>query len=199
MGRPKRRDEEFDRELADLPPAARWREWLLRAEAAIFAAPSPVRRESLARVVGSSRNLDDLLADLAGELRGRPYDLVFVAGRYQLRTKPRFAAAIRAADAGPLRDAGLPELTPTEILAVTAIAYLQPATRAQVSQLAGKDISRDIIAALKRRHPLVGRTVPELRQSPPNRCLRGPSPDALAKRINQSQRRSYKSTALASA
>jgi len=56
------------------------------------------------------------------------YDLVFVAGGYQLRTKPRFSAAIRAANAGELRDASLPELTPTELLAVTAIAYLQPVT-----------------------------------------------------------------------
>ena len=56
-------------------------------------------------------------------------NLVFVAGGYQLRTKRRFADAIRAANAGSLRDAGLPELTPTELLAVTAIAYLQPATR----------------------------------------------------------------------
>jgi segregation and condensation protein B len=165
MGRPARRGEDFDRELADLPPAARWREWLLRAEAAIFAATSPVSREKLARVVGSSCNLDDLLADLAGELRGRPYDLVCVAGSYQLRTKSRFAGAIRAADVGPLRDAGLPELTPTEILAVTAIAYLQPATRAQVSRLAGKDISRDIIAALKRHRLIDG-------------ALRAPEPGA---------------------
>jgi segregation and condensation protein B len=154
MGRPNRRVEDFDRELVDLPEGARWREWLLRVEAAIFAAPSPISRENLARVVGSSCNLDDLLADLADELRARPYDLVFVAGGYQLATRPRFAGAIRAAGAGPLRDAGLPELTPTEILAVTAIAYLQPATRAQVSRLAGKDISRDIIAAL-RRHGLI--------------------------------------------
>ena len=72
----------------------------------------------------------------------------------QLRTKPRFADAIRAANAGSLRDAGLPELTPTELLAVTAIAYLQPATRAQISRLAGKDISRDVIGALKR-HGLI--------------------------------------------
>ena len=69
-------------------------------------------------------------------------------------TRPRFADAIRAANAGSLRDAGLPELTPTELLAVTAIAYLQPATRAQISQLAGKDISRDVIGALKR-HGLI--------------------------------------------
>ena len=152
--RPKRRIEAFDAELADLPQGARWREWMLRVEAAIFAATEPVPREALARLVGSSCNLDDLLADLRDELRARPYDLVFVAGGYQLRTKPRFADAIRAANAGSLRDAGLPELTPTELLAVTAIAYLQPATRAQISRLAGKDISRDVIGALKR-HGLI--------------------------------------------
>src|SRR5208337_1913225 len=107
-------------------------------------------RDALARLVGSSCNLDDLLCDIAGELRARPYDLVLVAGGYQLRTRPRFADAIRAANAGSLRDAGLPELTPTELLAVTAIAYLQPATRGEISRLAGKKISRDVIGRLKR-------------------------------------------------
>lgn len=47
-------------------------------------------------------------------------------------------------------DTGLPELTPTELLAVTAIAYLQPATRADVSRLVGREISRDVIGRLKR-------------------------------------------------
>ena len=47
-----------------------------------------------------------------------------------------------------------PELTPTELLAVTAIAYLQPATRGEISGLAGKEISRDVIGALKR-HGLI--------------------------------------------
>ena len=37
---------------------------------------------------------------------------------------------------------------------MTVIAYLQPATRAQISQLAGRDISRDVIGALKR-HGLI--------------------------------------------
>ena len=50
--------------------------------------------------------------------------------------------------------AGAPELAPTEILTVTAIAYLQPATRAEVSRLAGKEISRDVIGALMR-HGLI--------------------------------------------
>ncbi len=151
MGRWKAREPEFfDAELADLPEGARWREWLGRVEAAIFAAPSPAPREALAKLVGKNCKLDDLIADIVDELRARPYDLVFVAGGYQLRTKPRFAGAIRAANAGTLREAGVPELTPTELLAVTAIAYLQPATRADVSRLVGKEISRDVIGSLKR-------------------------------------------------
>ena len=144
----------FDSVLMELPEAARWREWMGRVEAVIFAARNPVPREALARLVGSSCNLDDLIADIRDELRARPYDLVFVAGGFQLRTSPRFAPAIRAAGGGDLRDAGAPELTPTEILAVTAIAYLQPATRAELSRLACKEISRDVIGALKR-HGLI--------------------------------------------
>jgi segregation and condensation protein B len=151
MGRWKAREPEFfDAELADLPEGARWREWMGRVEAAIFAAPSPAPREALAKLVGKNCKLDDLIADIVDELRARPYEVVFVAGGYQLRTKPRFAGAIRAANAGTLRDAGLPELTPTELLAVTAIAYLQPATRADVSRLVGREISRDVIGRLKR-------------------------------------------------
>ena len=35
----------LDRELEDLPPDLRWREWMLRVEAVIFAAAEPVSRE----------------------------------------------------------------------------------------------------------------------------------------------------------
>ena len=156
MGRPKKTElhNSFDSVLMELPEAARWREWMGRVEAVIFAARSPVPRDALARLVGESWILMDLIADIRDELRARPYDLVFVAGGFQLRTRPRFAPAIRAAGGGDLRDASAPELTPTEILAVTAIAYLQPATRAELSQLACKEISRDVIGALKR-HGLI--------------------------------------------
>ena len=150
MSRPKRREREplFDPELAELPEGARWREWLGRVEAAIFAALDPVPREALAKIVGKNCNLDDLLADIRDELRPRPYELVQVAGGWQLRTKSRYAGAIRALGNGA-RDAGPPELTPTELLTVTAIAYLQPATRAELSRLIGKEVSRDIIGRLK--------------------------------------------------
>jgi segregation and condensation protein B len=146
-------DEPLDVKLLDLPPAARWREWMLRVEAAIFASPRPVPREALTRLVGDNCRFDDLIADLVHELRGRPYDLVQVAGGYALRTKTRFAPAIRAAHPKRGGDA-IEELTKTETFALTAIAYLQPVTRGEISRLAGREISRDVIAALKR-HGLI--------------------------------------------
>jgi len=48
MGR--RDDTELDRELAALPPELRWREWMRRIEAVLFASTTPVAREDLARV-----------------------------------------------------------------------------------------------------------------------------------------------------
>jgi segregation and condensation protein B len=142
----------LDVQLADLPAAARWREWMLRVEAAIFASARPVPREALVRLVGQDCRFDDLIADLTHELRGRPYDLALVAGGYALRTKTRFAPAIRAAHPGLGGDTA--ELTRTETFALTAIAYLQPVTRGEISKLAGREISRDIIAMLKR-HGLI--------------------------------------------
>jgi segregation and condensation protein B len=146
-------DEPLDVELFDLPPAARWREWMLRVEAAIFASSKPVPREALVRLVGNTCRFDDLIADLIHELRGRPYDLSLVAGGYALSTKTRFAPAIRAAHPG-LGSDNVSELTRTETFALTAIAYLQPVTRGEISRLAGREISRDVIAALKR-HGLI--------------------------------------------
>jgi chromosome segregation and condensation protein ScpB len=140
------RDESLGVELAELPLAARWREWMLRVEAAIFASARPVPREALVRLVGEACRFDDLIADPIHELRGRPYDLTLVAGGYALRTKTRFAPAIRAAHPG-LGGDDVAELTRTETFALTAIAYLQPVTRGEISKLAGREISRDIIAA----------------------------------------------------
>lgn len=86
-----------DTELEHLPAELRWREWMGRVEAVIFAAAEPVTREVLARVVGKSCNIDLIIDDIRDELRGRPYELVAVAGGWQHRTRKIFADAIRAA------------------------------------------------------------------------------------------------------
>ena len=43
----------LDRELAELPPPIRWREFMGRVEAVIFAASAPVKRETLTPLIGS--------------------------------------------------------------------------------------------------------------------------------------------------
>lgn len=53
----------YDRELEDLPPELRWREWMQRVEAVIFASAEPVGRETLARVVGKDCSIDLLIDD----------------------------------------------------------------------------------------------------------------------------------------
>jgi segregation and condensation protein B len=137
----------LDRDLSDLPEGMRWREWMLRAEAAIFASAKPVPRETLAGLVGDACRLDALMADINEELKGRPYEIVFVAGGWQFRTRPRHAETLRAL-AGT-SDAGPPSFTKLEMLALAAIAYQQLVTRAELSRLAGHDISRDILGRLK--------------------------------------------------
>ncbi len=96
MARKTRPEPDFDRELADLPPELRWREWKARVEAVLFAAPKPVTREILARVVGRDCALDLLLDDLREDLRGRPIALVRAGESFALHTRPAFGPAIRA-------------------------------------------------------------------------------------------------------
>jgi chromosome segregation and condensation protein ScpB len=49
----------LDRELRDLPDERRWRGWMGRVEAPIFASRRLVTRETLAGLVGSGCRLDD--------------------------------------------------------------------------------------------------------------------------------------------
>src|SRR4051812_24485044 len=131
----------FDRELADLPQDLRWREWMGRVEAAVFASPHPVPRETLARLVGSACPLDDVVADIQDELRARPYELVFVAGGWHHRTRPRFADAIRAS--AVVGTAPSLDLSSADLAVLAAIAYLQPLTRGELAHVFGVEVSRD--------------------------------------------------------
>ena len=137
----------LDRELVGLPPELRWREWMLRVEAVIFAAAEPVNRETLSRVVGKDCSIDLLIDDLRAELRDRPYEIVSVAGGWQHRTHSRFAGSIRASEESTRSAA--PVLSDFEAMVLMAIAYFQPITRGDLSKIFGKEVSRDTIASLR--------------------------------------------------
>jgi segregation and condensation protein B len=146
MGRRARPKPGFDRELSDLPAPLRWREFMMRVEAVIFAASQPVTRETLAAVIGRDCNLDLLIADIRDELKSRPYELVDVAGGFQHRTRRAYGEVIRASGTVASKGVGL---TALEKLALTAVAYFQPVTRAGVADILCRAISRDVIAALR--------------------------------------------------
>lgn len=139
---------EFDRELSDLLPELRWREWMQRIEAVLFATGSPVSREDLARVVGQGVSVDLLIDDLAADLEGRAFELAKVSGGWLFRTRVPYASAIRAAAdvAEQLLD-----LAEFDIAVLAAIAYDQPVTRDGLKDIFGRDISRDLIGRLHAR------------------------------------------------
>ena len=139
---------ELDRELADLTPELRWREWMRRIEAVLFASASPVPREDLARIVGRGASVDLLVEDLAADLEGRSFEIAQVAGGWMFRTRTAYAPAIRAA-----ADVGgqFLDLSEFDVAVLAAIAYHQPITRDGLKDIFGKEISRDLIGRLHAR------------------------------------------------
>jgi len=139
----------LDRELEDLPPELRWREWMRRIEAVLFASAAPVSREDLAKVVGQGASVDLLIEDLAVDLEGRSFEVARVAGGWMFRTRIAYASAIQAAADV---DDQLGHLNEFEITVLAAIAYHQPITRDGLKDIFGKEIGRDLIARLSERN-----------------------------------------------
>jgi len=140
--------EEFDRDLSDLPPELRWREWMRRIEAVLFASATPVAREDLPRVVGQGVSVDLLLTDLSADLDGRAFEVAKVAEGWMFRTRAAYAPAIRAAaDVGDQ----LMDLNRFDVAVLAAIAYHQPIARDGLKDIFGKEISRDLIGRLHAR------------------------------------------------
>lgn len=139
---------DLDRELEDLLPELRWREWMRRIEAVLFASSVPVASEDLARVVGQGVSVALLIEDLKADLSDRPYEIASVSDAWTLRTRSAYSATIRAAaDVG---EQSL-DLSEFDVAVLAAIAYRQPITRDGLKDIFGKDISRDLIGRLHAR------------------------------------------------
>jgi segregation and condensation protein B len=153
----------LDRDLADLPPELRWREWMRRIEAVLFASASPVARDDLARVVGQGVSVNLLIDDLAIDLESRPYEVAQVGSGWMLRTKTAYAPAIRAA--ADVEGQAL-NLTEFDLAVLGAIAFHQPISRDGLKEIFGKEISRDLIGRLAERD-LIGTGPREPRRGAP--------------------------------
>lgn len=140
--------DDLDRELADLPPEVRWREWMNRVEAVLFASASPVPREDLARVVGQGVSIDLLIDDFTADLEGRAFEVARIGNGWMLRTRVAYAPAIRAA--ADLGDS-VSDLKEFDVAVLAAIAYHQPITRDGLRDIFGKEISRELIGRLHAR------------------------------------------------
>lgn len=138
----------LDRDLRDLPPELRWREWMRRVEAALFSSSAAVAREDLARIVGDGVSVDLLVEDLRAEHADRAFEIVRVGNGWMFRTRPAYAGAVRAAIQPPGDDL---ELSEYEVAVLAAIAYNQPVTRAGLRDIFGKEISRDLLGRLRTR------------------------------------------------
>ncbi|MGK6314716.1 SMC-Scp complex subunit ScpB [Neorhizobium sp. DT-125] len=136
----------IDRELAHLSPKERRREWTARVEAVLFASAEPVSRKVLERVVGPDCDIEKIIEDIREVLRDRPYELVSVAGGWQHRTRPDFADVIHASGAA---NAPPSDLTQHQALVLMTVGYFQPVTRAELSKIFGREVSRDTIATLR--------------------------------------------------
>ena len=141
-----RDSEMLDRELEDLPAELRWREWMNRIEAVIFASSKPVEREALLLVVGKSASIDLLIEDIQADLKAKPYEIAPVAGGWMFRTRAHYATAIRtAADVGDQQH----NFSEEEMAVLCAVAYHQPIDRAGLADIFGKEINRDLLGRLR--------------------------------------------------
>jgi segregation and condensation protein B len=143
-----RPDADIDRELEELPAELRWREWMRRIEAVLFASASPVPPDDLARVVGQGVSVDLLIEDLIADVADRPYEVVAVAGGWMFRTRPAYATVIRAAADVGGQDLDLREF---DVAVLAAVAYNQPITRDGLKDFFGKEINRELIGRLHAR------------------------------------------------
>ena len=141
-------DASLDRELADLPPKLRRREWVRRVEAVLFASTRPVPAKDLARVEGQGASVELLVEDLAAEVEGWSLDVAQAAGGWMLRTPSAYAPAIRAA--ADVRDRDL-HLREFDVAVLAVVAYCQPITRDGAKDNFGKESSRDLIGRLHAR------------------------------------------------
>jgi segregation and condensation protein B len=118
-------------------------------EAILFCSTDPVSIDRLRRVLPrqSPTALREELGKLAREYEdeGRSFQLIEVAGGYQLTTKPEYVKAI-----GKFFRRKKTRLSHASLETVTIVAYKQPATRAEIERVRGVSVDTVLDTLLDR-------------------------------------------------
>jgi len=108
------------------------------AEALLFASDEPLPAARLAQLLGKGADaktarklVDDLNADYAGQ--GRAFEVVEIAGGFQLLTRPEFKDWVAELHRNRRQD----KLTPSAVETLAIVAYKQPIQRATVDDIRG--------------------------------------------------------------
>ncbi|MGQ9645925.1 MAG: SMC-Scp complex subunit ScpB [Thermodesulfobacteriota bacterium] len=127
-------------------------------ESLIFISESPLRLETLMEILPESdkeailEGIAQIKEEYAGDAKG--FELMEVAGGYQFRTKPRWAAWVNR-----LRKAKAVKLSRSALETLAIIAYRQPIIRAEIEEIRGVDsgwvlrtlLEKDLIRIVSRR------------------------------------------------
>ena len=144
----------LDAEPAPTPPAA---ELKAIVEALVFASPEPVTPKMLYKVL-ASESKDDVSAainDLRAEYQNRPgLQWVEVAGGYQITTRPELHEWVRRL----FHERTTQKLSVPALETLAVIAYRQPVTALEVTEIRGVNTS-GVLTTLLERHliKIVGR------------------------------------------
>jgi segregation and condensation protein B len=82
---------------------------------------------------------------IGAEIANRAYEIVCIGDGWRVQTREQFAPAVRAA----LPHRNCSPLTKLQSLILTAIAYFQPLTRRDLSQVLSGEIGRDLLSTLR--------------------------------------------------
>lgn len=120
-----------------------------RIEALVLASDEPLTMARLRSLLGEDTPSSDIraaISELEAHYAERGIRLVQVAGGWQLRTAPEYAAIVHQ-----LWQTRPPKLSRSMLETLAIIAYRQPTTRAEIEQLRGLRVSSGILAGLQER------------------------------------------------
>lgn len=134
--------ERIDDGVDDLEVQRRHAEALRIVEALLFAAPTPLSAQDLARQCPNGTDMAAVLEDLSATYAPRGVNLVQVAGKWAFRTSPDLGYLLSREAEEPRR------LSRAALETLAIVAYHQPVTRGEIEEIRGVATSRGTLDAL---------------------------------------------------